>query len=526
MSSRISRFMSSVKKTQKATGWSSIKAINSIYSARKSGISHRDYVEDKCYAKNEKQLAKYIEKNNADKDVVNTIVSESGVSIKKANAMFKAAEKKGITGKQFIKYELWNATPEDIENLCRIQKLNNTKMKLEVKWQINLIAEKSGCSFEEAKKKRKAMLKHGDSFYQFIKHAKYMLSPEEIMASEVNSRLQHKSIMDNDNTRRRIEEIKEEMGWNNTQFRINLFESKVASGATFLDYEVLEFYKKSPEEQKKYITHETWLKLYLRHCDYAENWKYFKDKTLFNEKFSDFIKRKWAVTENMDRAAFDDFIEGEDEIIYKPTDQACGIGIKRYPISENSSENDAVFKEITETSGMIETIIKQHPYLDNINSGSVNTIRVHTIRWKGEARVCNAALRMGVTEGKGTDNFHDGGAVVPIDIKTGKAMTEGVLRNGQILDYHPISNISFKDICVPCWDKVLETALKAAERVDKMNYAGWDVVVNSDGSTQLIEGNHDGGVRLFQFPLSLCKNEGIRYTIDEYLWFDENEKTI
>lgn len=434
------------------------------------------------------------------------------------------AIKHGISPENFQKYECWLFTESELLDLSDALLLLNEKIKSNKEWYRRVICEKTDCTMDEAKKKLKASYKRGYTSLRFIKSGNYKLSPEEIMNLPRYVHPEHEdSVADvriRESRQHYIDTIMKEMDWSHPMVMTHHLKSYVNCGCSFHEYFVFKLYKKSFEEQRKFITTELWVKLYLRYCDYADTWKYFKSKALFNEKFNKYINRDWCMSDDITPEDFNDYIKNKSVIMFKPLDAQCGIGIQKYSVNENEETNRMIYNEISSIrSGVLEDVICQHEDINKLNPNSINTIRVQTLLIDGKPKILNACIRMARDADQFTDNFAAGGLVASIDLTNGTIFTDAVTKFGDIYETHPVTGTKFKGYQIPFWDKIIEYCKAAALEVPTMPYIGWDVVVNADGSIQFIEGNHDAGAVMHQYPLAVTEGIGIRDTIDKYIWF-------
>lgn len=519
-----------IRTTKKATGWGVTRSAAHVCYGRIIGIDVGDYAKYKCYKRDRKRLNKFA---SGQRDYLKRIRKAEGCSSKQAREILIEADKLNITRNRYVNFELWKATPEELQEFKELIDAYNIKQKKFDLWKINVINEKTGCGLEEAAARLEASKKKRISFFVFISKGIYAKSAEEILNGE-DENLTFSFYYglltiryDQPEIKERCDRILEEKGWSLTRLRLDCLRSSIFAGASFNDYCSLKLYNLDIDEQKKYLTAELWHMLYLRYCDYADNWKYFKNKGLFNDTFSDFIFRKWLETSDMTREEFNMLVENEDEIIYKPNDLACGIGIEVINTKKDAVNIDKVYREIkSRPDGIIESIIQQHDYMNSINPNCVNTIRVQVMRENNEVKILNASLRTGTSTKQRTDNFRASGLAASIDKECGKVITDGVNSEGERYELHPVTGIRFRDIEIPYWDAIIDAATQASLRVDNMPYMGWDVCICKDGTIQFIEGNHDAGIAVHQYPMAVCHGEGIRYTVDKYLWFDDDSKIL
>ena len=113
--------------------------------------------------------------------------------------------------------------------------------------------------------------------------------------------------------------------------------------------------------------------------------------------------------------------------------------------------------------------------------------------------------------GKVTDNFHQGGYGVIIDVETGTILTDGLNRSHVLSPVHPDSGTVFKGFVYPQWDEVISTVRKAALVNPRIGHVGWDITINDRNQVELIEGNHAPG---FDLPQAVDQI-GKRYIYDD-----------
>lgn len=161
---------------------------------------------------------------------------------------------------------------------------------------------------------------------------------------------------------------------------------------------------------------------------------------------------------------------------------------------------------------VVQSIIKQHPVLAAFNPQSVNTIRIMTLFYRGEAKVLSSVLRMGINGSK-VDNASSGGVVCGIK-------PDGTLRNcafdscANRYDRHPQGH-SFGGVAIPSFDKCKELALKLCVRfINYTKLISWDFSIDEQGEPLLIEANFTGGQLDFH---QLCNGP---------IWGDDTENIL
>ena len=141
---------------------------------------------------------------------------------------------------------------------------------------------------------------------------------------------------------------------------------------------------------------------------------------------------------------------------------------------------------------ILEERINQVDLLNNLNTDSLNTVRLVTLM-SNERQVTFplAVLRVG-RSGSAVDNISRGGLIIPLDIESGILSGKGITysRFGKGLhSSHPDSAVNFSGLLVPHWDEVKTLCCQAAMSFPFCRSVGWDVAVTDQGPI-LIEGNN------------------------------------
>lgn len=150
---------------------------------------------------------------------------------------------------------------------------------------------------------------------------------------------------------------------------------------------------------------------------------------------------------------------------------------------------------------LVQERIVQHPDLDELNSSSLNSLRLVTFRHRnGDVDIPLATLRIGRASAQ-TDGYSEGGGVaVRIDLATGRFADQGAQKPSYSLlpvDRHPDSGVAFAGRTMPHWTEVREMARAFAARAGANRYIGWDVASTPSGPV-FVEGNEGFDVGLSQ----------------------------
>lgn len=216
-----------------------------------------------------------------------------------------------------------------------------------------------------------------------------------------------------------------------------------------------------------------------------------------------------------------------DKLILKPTVDSCsGKGIMLFNRNGNgyisADGNILLNMDFLYSYGdnfILQEGVKQHPYLSQFCSTSVNTLRIAVYRSvKDEAvHVIGSIMRIG-KDGKFVDNAHSGGRFVGIDIKTGKLGSYVCDQYGNIVDEWNGINFKNNNFAIPNWADVVAFAEYVGECNHHMRLLALDIALDENGKPCLIEYNCDGfSYWLFMFtgntPFGEYTDEIIEYCI-------------
>lgn len=293
---------------------------------------------------------------------------------------------------------------------------------------------------------------------------------------------------------------------------IDFWISVLVLGAGINDYFQYKFYKRSYSERRTFIVGRKWKKILLK-SNGSTKIDLFDDKLKFNEKFNEFLNRDWIDVDKADHKSILDFISNHDTFFVKQNIGSGGNGIVKYNSKEIKDVED-FYQTIKGKSFLLEEAINQHESLAEFNPTSVNTIRVVTIRDESEVHIMDAVLRMGNGD-KSTDNFHQHGLAMKLDVKNGKVVSPAIDKSNNKYEYHPLSNKKLVGYVVPNWDKVIDTVTRASKVSKEVRYVGWDVAILANGEVSIIEGNCSSDPDITQMPEQIGRWLDYKEVIDK-----------
>lgn len=272
-------------------------------------------------------------------------------------------------------------------------------------------------------------------------------------------------------------------------------------GASPENYFVLRFFEMDNARRELFLTsgRSKAADKALNRCTTDEQKAIVGDKSRFNAVMKDYVNRESLFAPDSDFEGFSDFLDRHNEFFIKPVGGTMGKGIEKLR-SSDIADRRGFFRRCQAERLLLEEPIEQHPELDRICPGCVNTVRINAARRRdGSIRLVGACLKCG-GDGAVTDNFHSGGIAYPLDLETG--IVSGAGRNNtELKDYvnHPASGVYMPGFQVPNFEAVKACVIGAMERLDTLGYVGWDVAVTPSGA-ELIEGNYSWpGGNIIQF---------------------------
>ncbi len=273
-----------------------------------------------------------------------------------------------------------------------------------------------------------------------------------------------------------------------------------------------EFYKKTEEERDEYVSRLKMAYFYWRYTPGVAK-SVFRNKTKFLKFFEKYIHRKWLYAP---KTSFEDFVQmvSNYDCIVKPCDGKLGKGIfKTYKNADHTDERK-LFDTCVRNRVLVEQCIEECEELKAFHPESLNTIRVVTISNKEKACVFSGVFRTGVGESV-VDNSHKGGVSAQINVENGIIETDGANTKGERFETHPDSGLPIKGFRIPQWDVIVATCCDAAKMTDNP-ITGWDVVVNSNGDVEFIEGNYGPDMDMMQTRYKKGAKKKLYALIKEY----------
>ena len=242
----------------------------------------------------------------------------------------------------------------------------------------------------------------------------------------------------------------------------------------------------------------------------------FNDKNYYSKIFSD-IKQPKVLVRKINGMLFDenynqisgkkalDLIISETEVICKPSQETgSGRGIRFF--SRNISEEICKFLDDNRTYDdyIVQALIKQHPTLNKVHAGSINTYRICSLLMNDGVHILSSVLRMGIGTSRvdnatAKDNAKYDGMTCGID-ESGKLNKYAYgYHTGRRYDKHP-DGLVFDGFQLPSFDKAIELVKQAHPRIAHFRLVSWDIAIDDAGEAVLVEANmRKGSINFHQF---------------------------
>jgi hypothetical protein len=149
---------------------------------------------------------------------------------------------------------------------------------------------------------------------------------------------------------------------------------------------------------------------------------------------------------------------------------------------------------------LIQECLENHPELRDIG-GSLTSLRITSCK-NEQARfeVTNATLKLSFAPGKSVDNFHQGGGVARVDIRTGAvdpASDSWKDRPCVWHKFHPVNGARIEGRLLPRWRDAVALVERAHGLFPDQIMLGFDVAITERGPV-IIEGNVQSGCDMIQ----------------------------
>lgn len=208
---------------------------------------------------------------------------------------------------------------------------------------------------------------------------------------------------------------------------------------------------------------------------------------------------------------FESLLKNEYDVMIKPVDGACGIGIVHLRSVEGRlfvKGNEISIDQLKSVVGGGKYIIQQfinnqHKGISRLYPHACNTLRITVARVNDEFRVLGRMCMLGA-HGTDCSNWHFGGVCINLK-EDGTLDRFGYCKIDKKVTAHPDTGVIFEGYKIPYFEEAIALAKKATECFYGFCSIGWDIAITDDGPT-IIEGNDDWGIVAHQ----MVENRGWR----------------
>ncbi len=235
----------------------------------------------------------------------------------------------------------------------------------------------------------------------------------------------------------------------------------------------------------------------------------FNDKNYYSRIFPN-VKQPKTIVRNIGGVLFDkdylqicisdaiNLVTSESEVIVKPSQESgSGRGIQFYKCGQ-VKQIEALLNDSNEKNYIVQAIVNQHPLLEQVHPGSLNTIRICSLLLDDGVHILSSVLRMGVNKSR-IDNVTAGGISAAINADGKLDRYAYTYYSGERFEKHP-QGLVFDGYQIPSYNLVIEKVKVLAQTIGNFRLVSWDMAVDADGDVILIEANmRKGGINLHQF---------------------------
>ncbi len=302
-----------------------------------------------------------------------------------------------------------------------------------------------------------------------------------------------------------IKKSKEKCGKSRFLLGLDLLHSYLTYGADFIDYYMLGFYGLSSKQKKTYIT-------FAKNDEYIRKYndkKYvpiIEERTLFNEKFQDYLERDFLIIDdNYDE--FVTFLKDKKEI-YAKTNGKNNKRIKK--ITLKGLKPKELFSGLKNRGyEIIEEVLPMDPTLLKRIQNEMTSVHFVTLFANADSFLVTAFLKI---DGKNP-------IVAPIDLDTGKVRNRGCDSDLNLYENFPGTSNKIDGTKIPYFEEAKKMVLSAAKELPRLCYVDFNVFIGIDGPA-LMSGTATPNYSFYQFPFHSGK-EGLIPVMEEIL---KNEK--
>jgi hypothetical protein len=181
------------------------------------------------------------------------------------------------------------------------------------------------------------------------------------------------------------------------------------------------------------------------------------------------------------------------------------------------------YRNNIERGFIVEARVDNHPSLAELHPGSLNTLRLNTIKTAdGNWHMVGPFLKIGRHDSH-VDNISAGGLLVSLNIN-GVASTAYCIKTRSSYARHPETDCQIEGFEVPFYQEAVDLALEASRLFGYVATIGWDIGITPQGPT-IIEGNLAWGIKGIQEQCGPILSPEIAAGLPPRSWWTPRDKT-
>lgn len=257
-------------------------------------------------------------------------------------------------------------------------------------------------------------------------------------------------------------------------------------GTNANEYFCYNFPVRTSEERATYLPRKRKDDLLIKNM--GKNWSHcfnqIKDKYRFYKIAKDFFGRDACeIASPLDYDSFVSFMDKHKKGIAKPSRGGCGSGIIIIDLQNFDDNIKKTFDYLLSfnTPFILEEIVEQDDRIAQWNASSLNTLRIPSFMTAQGNHIIYPSIRIG-RAGSIVDNAGSGGTFAAIDPQTGKIITKGYDKRGNVFEKHPDSQMIYLGAQIPKWNELLAFVAKLHESMPKEHkYLAFDLALSTKG---------------------------------------------
>ena len=257
-------------------------------------------------------------------------------------------------------------------------------------------------------------------------------------------------------------------------------------GIGYQDYRVFGFARLNDAQKRTYFTYGNNVAL-TRMLNDPQYSRYLNDKCLFLERYNAYLNRDWLDLRKADALALKEFCAGKSWIFVKVVNDFGGTGAEKIAVGPETDYNLLYNRLMNQHQYLVDDLIRQHPEMNRLYAGSVNTLRIVTVMSTDGPKIVYTLVRVGQGN-KAIDNVCAGGMYTVVDESGRLNFPAFCDRDACYYDAHPETGVRFVGFQIPFYREAAALCCRAAAEIPQLGYIGWDVAITENGPV-LVEGN-------------------------------------